>query len=216
MASSEASSQALHDLTGSVGLKVKPNARVPLVKHQLPVAIASLVLAVVAFAVYPVGPDAFVAAGLAGVLVVVSATDLERRIIPNRVVLPAMAIVLLERIAVSPGHAPEYVVAMLGAGFFLMLPNLLNRSAIGMGDVKLAALLGAALGWNVINALALGFLLLVPVALFTLVRSGIMAGGMIAGGMTAARNTAVPFGPFLALGGLVFLLVPQLLGVAIA
>jgi prepilin signal peptidase PulO-like enzyme (type II secretory pathway) len=175
-----------------------------LVRHPVPVAIIACALAVAVFVVYPVGPNAFVAAGVAGALVVVSATDLERRIIPNRIVLPALAIVLLERIVVSPDHAPEYIVAMLGAALFLLLPNLVNDSAIGMGDVKLAALLGATLGWNVINALTLGFLLMVPVAIAVLVRGGM-----------AARKTALPFGPFIALGGIVFLIFPHLLGTAL-
>jgi leader peptidase (prepilin peptidase) / N-methyltransferase len=175
-----------------------------LVRHRVPVAIIACLFAVVAFAVLPLGPNAFVAAGLAGVLVVVSATDLERRIIPNRIVLPALAIVLAERIVFSPGQAPVYILAMLGAASFLMLPNLVNGSAVGMGDVKLAALLGVALGWNVINGLALGFLLMVPVAVAVLVRGGM-----------AARKTTLPFGPFLALGGFVFLIAPHLLGAAL-
>jgi leader peptidase (prepilin peptidase)/N-methyltransferase len=158
------------------------------------------VIAVTAFAVYPVSMNAIIAASFAAVLVVVSATDLERRIIPNRIVLPAIALVLVARIAVSPSHAPQYLIAMVGLAFFMLLPNLVNPSAIGMGDVKLAALLGAGLGWNGANAVALGFILLAPIALATLVRGG-----------KAARNTALPLGPFLALGGIVFVIVPQLL-----
>lgn len=200
MAGPNASSPTLEDLVAPA-IDSQAGARTPLVKHRLPVAIAACALALVALAALPLGPNAFVAAGLAGVLVVVSATDLERRIIPNRIVLPALAIVLLERIVVSPGHAPEYILAMFGAAFFLMLPNLVNGSAVGMGDVKLAALLGAALGWNVINGLALGFLLMVPVAVGVLVKGGL-----------EARKTTLPFGPFMALGGFVFLIVPHLLG----
>jgi leader peptidase (prepilin peptidase)/N-methyltransferase len=94
---------------------------------------------------------------------------------------------------------------MLGAALFLMLPILLNPSAIGMGDVKLAALLGAGLGLHVVDALALGFVLLAPVALATLVRGGM-----------AARKTALPMGPFLALGGFMVLIAPPLLGLGTA
>ena len=72
---------------------------------------------------------------------------------------------------------------------------------MGMGDVKLGLLIGASLGWSAIVALLVGFLLTFPVALVLLVRSGL-----------AARKATMPFGPFLALGALLVLLVPHIAG----
>ena len=70
-----------------------------------------------------------------------------------------------------------------------------------MGDVKLGLLLGATLGWGAIGAILVAFLAVFPVATFVLIRRG-----------RGARGATLPFGPFLALGGLVILIVPQLAG----
>lgn len=70
-----------------------------------------------------------------------------------------------------------------------------------MGDVKLALFFGAALGWSVMMALMLGFLCLFPVALYTLARGGLQA-----------RKSTLPLAPFLALGGLLVILLPGLHG----
>jgi leader peptidase (prepilin peptidase)/N-methyltransferase len=165
------------------------------------VAVLAVALGAAAFLVRPAGPGAVIAAGLAAVLVVVAATDLERRIIPNRVVLPATLIVMVAHIVFFPGQTAEAILGALAAGAILLAPNLVNPSAMGMGDVKLAVLLGAGLGWGAIGALFVGFLCVFPFALATLVRGGM-----------AARRTALPLGPFLALGGLVILIIPQLVG----
>jgi leader peptidase (prepilin peptidase)/N-methyltransferase len=171
----------------------------PILKRPLLVAVVAVALAGVAFACYPTGPRAVLAAFFAAVLVVLSATDLERRIIPNVIVLPATAIVLVAHIAISPGRTLELILAPLAAAAFLFVPNLFNASAMGMGDVKLALLLGAGLGWGVIGALLIGFLAVVPFAIAMLFRGG-----------SAARKAALPLGPFLAFGGLVILIVPKL------
>jgi leader peptidase (prepilin peptidase)/N-methyltransferase len=157
--------------------------------------------AVVAFIAYPPGPKAVMAAGLATALVIVTVTDLERRIIPNRIVLPAIALLLATRLGFYPSRAPEHALAALAVAFVLFLPNFLNSSAIGMGDVKLAALLGAGLGWPAFDAVALGFFLLAPLAVMTLIRGGM-----------AARKQALPLGPFLACGGYLVLILIPLLG----
>ena len=138
---------------------------------------------------------------MAAVLVVLAATDLERRIIPNRIVLPATAIALVANVAISPGQSLEFVLAGLVLGVAFLLPNLINASLMGMGDVKLMMLLGAGLGWGALGAVMIGFLSLFPFALLALIRGGV-----------AARKTALPFGPFLALGGLVILIAPHLIG----
>jgi leader peptidase (prepilin peptidase)/N-methyltransferase len=125
------------------------------------------------------------------VLVVLAAIDLERRIIPNRIVLPAVVLILAAQIALSPDRALEWTAASLGAALFLLLPLLVYPSGMGMGDVKLALLLGAGLGWAIVPALVAGLVAAFIVALVVLVRGGL-----------AARKTALPFGPFLVLGAL--------------
>ena len=176
-----------------------PFSRTPLLAHPAPTTLVALALAAIAFASYPTPARSALAAFLAAVLVVLAAADLERRIIPNRIVLPATAIVFVAHVAIDPGRTLELIVASLGAAVVLLLPNLLNPAAIGMGDVKLALLLGAGLGKGVIAALLVGFLATVPVAIVMLVRGG-----------RAARKATLPLGPFLAFGGLVVLIVPRL------
>jgi len=135
-------------------------------------------------------PDAAVAAVFCGVLVAVSATDLEHRIIPNRIVLPATAAVLVAQTALHP--SVEWTLAAIGAGGFLLLAALVHPAGMGMGDVKLALLLGAMLGRSVGLALMVGLVsALVPSAVL-FARHG-----------RAARKMAIPLGPFLALGGVV-------------
>jgi leader peptidase (prepilin peptidase) / N-methyltransferase len=183
------------------GSEVDSSERVRLLHRPLPVATVAPVLAAVAFASHPLGAGAVIAAFMAVVLVVLAATDLERRIIPNRIVVPAAAIVLVAQVAFFPGHSHEFILAAMGAGIFFLIPNMINSSLMGMGDVKLVVLLGAGLGWGVVGAIMVAFISVFPVALATLIRGGM-----------AARKSTLPFGPFLALGGLVILIVPHLAG----
>lgn len=136
--------------------------------------------------------EAAVAAFFCATLVAVSVTDIERKVIPNQIVLPAAAIVLLAQTALHP--SPEWAVAALGAALFLLVAALAYPAGMGMGDVKLALLLGAMLGRTVPVAMMIGMLsALVPSAVL-LARYG-----------SAARKMRIPFGPFLALGGVVTL-----------
>src|SRR4029078_8764281 len=89
-------------------------------------------------------------------LILLAAIDLDRRLIPDVFVLPALAAVLILQIAFYPEHTLEWVLAMFGAALFLFIPMLISSAAMGMGDVKLAALLGAALGKSVGAALFTG------------------------------------------------------------
>ena len=133
-----------------------------------------------------------VAAFFCAVLVAVSAIDLTHRIIPNRIVIPAFAVVLVAQTLLDPG--PQWALAALGASGFLFLAVLAYPAGMGMGDVKLALLMGAALGTVVPVALMLGmFAALVP-AVFLFARHG-----------SKARKMGIPFGPFLALGSVVAL-----------
>jgi leader peptidase (prepilin peptidase) / N-methyltransferase len=125
-------------------------------------------------------------------LVAISATDFEHRIIPNRVVLPAAAIVLAGRPVIDP--SPEWTIAAVAAAGFLLVALLAYPAGMGMGDVKLALLLGAMLGRTVGVALMIGMLAALIPSIVLFARHG-----------SAARKMAVPFGPFLAFGGLVAL-----------
>jgi leader peptidase (prepilin peptidase) / N-methyltransferase len=136
--------------------------------------------------------DAGIAAFYCAVLVVLSAIDVERRIVPNRIVLPAAVIVLAANTA---SHlSVEWLAAGLGASAFLLLAALAYPRGMGMGDVKLALLLGFAVGRYV------------PIALFAgMVAALVPSGVLFARHGSAARKMAIPFAPFLAFGGIVAL-----------
>jgi leader peptidase (prepilin peptidase) / N-methyltransferase len=136
--------------------------------------------------------EAVVASFFCLVLVAVSATDLEHRIIPNRIVLPAAAVVLAAQTAVRPG--PEWAIGAAGASGFLLLAALVYPAGMGMGDVKLALLLGAMLGRTVPVALLLGMMAALVPGVYLLLRYG-----------SRGRKMGVPLAPFLALGSLVAL-----------
>jgi len=137
-------------------------------------------------------PDALVAAGFCIVLVVISAIDLEHRIVPNRIVLPAAAVVLVLQTILHP--SPEWALAAVGAAGFLLVAALAYPKGMGMGDVKLALLLGAMLGRNVTVAIMVGCCAALVPAVVLAFRHG-----------TRARKIAIPFAPFLAFGAVVAL-----------
>ena len=137
---------------------------------------------------------AALAAGLLAVLGVLAVIDLESRILPNRIIGPAAVGVLAFQAAFFPGRLVECILAGLGAALLLLLPSVIQGGAIGMGDVKLAGLLGVGLGGGVLVALTVGSLASAPVALVMLLRG------------SSRRGTTLPFGPFLAFGAAVTLL----------
>jgi leader peptidase (prepilin peptidase)/N-methyltransferase len=146
----------------------------------------------VAGCVLAFGPtaDALVAAFFCLALVAVSAADLRYRVVPNRIVVPAAAIVLVAQTALHP--SPAWTIGGFGAATFLLLAALAYPKGMGMGDVKLALLIGAMTGRGVPVALMCAFLsALVPSAVL-FARHG-----------SRARKIAIPFAPFLALGGVV-------------
>jgi leader peptidase (prepilin peptidase)/N-methyltransferase len=136
--------------------------------------------------------DALVASFFCAVLVVISATDLEHRIIPNRVVVTAAVIVLAAQTVLHP--SPAWALAAYGAAAYLLAAAVAYPAGMGMGDVKLALLLGAMLGRVVPVGLMLGMLLALVPSVFLLARHG-----------SAARKMGIPFGPFLALGSILAL-----------
>jgi leader peptidase (prepilin peptidase)/N-methyltransferase len=166
-----------------------------------PVALTAAACAALAFARYPLGAGAAIAAFLAAVLVILAAIDIRSGRIPNRIVLPATAIVLVADLVFWPGHVGEFVLAALVTSGVLLIPNLISSSWMGMGDVKLGLLLGVALGWGAIGALMIAFIAVLPVALVIMARGG-----------ASARKATLPFGPFMAFGALAVLIVPWLAG----
>lgn len=140
------------------------------------------------------GLDLAVAIFFVGVLTTISVIDVRRRIVPNSIVLPAAAIVLAARTIAHPSLV--WLVAGVGACAFLLVAALVNPAGMGMGDVKLALLLGVAVGRTVPVALAVALAAALVPSVVLLVRHG-----------SRGRTLGIPFAPFLALGGVVALLV---------
>jgi leader peptidase (prepilin peptidase)/N-methyltransferase len=186
--------------TGAPPAEVHP--RLSLIAHiralprrrRLAVACASVVLAAGCFARFGFTAHAVVGAILAVALVLLTAIDLDRRLLPDSIVLPTLAVVLILQIAFYPDHTLEWVLAALAAALFFFVPLLVYPAGMGMGDVKLAALLGAALGKSVAAAILAGLFAAAVVALLVLAREGL-----------GARKKTIAFGPFLAFGGLLVL-----------
>jgi leader peptidase (prepilin peptidase) / N-methyltransferase len=129
------------------------------------------------------------------VLAAVTLTDLERRIIPNRILIVAAVLAVAIAAATDPGSLPERAIAAAAAGGLLFAAALAYPRGMGLGDVKLAATMGLFLGRDVAPAILVALLAGALFGLATIAREG-----------AAARKRAIPFGPFLALGGVVGLL----------
>jgi leader peptidase (prepilin peptidase)/N-methyltransferase len=133
---------------------------------------------------------------LVAIVVPVTLIDLEHRIIPNRITLPAAVAALAIGLATQPAGVPEQLLAGAAAGGFLLVFVVAYPRGMGMGDVKLVAVLGLLLGTSVAVALLVGVLAGTLLGAAIIARAGVAAG----------RKTAVPFGPFLALGAVVAML----------
>lgn len=131
----------------------------------------------------------------AAVLIAVAFIDLDHRIIPNRILLPAAVYGVAAAAIVRTGDLPELLIAGTAAFLALLLTALAYPAGMGMGDVKLAGVMGLYLGIAVIPALLGAFLLGSVVGIAMIAREG-----------AGARKKGVPFGPFLALGALLGLL----------
>ena len=166
------------------------SARIPLRYPAVELVTAVLVAACVL--VWGLTVQTLLAAFFCAVLVAISAVDLEHRIVPNRIVLPATAVLLPVHTLVDP--TPEWLLGALGASLFLFLAVLAYPKGMGMGDVKLALFMGAMLGKTVAVALMVGMLSALVPSLFLFIRYG-----------PKARKMKIPFAPFLAFGALVAL-----------
>lgn len=128
-------------------------------------------------------------------LLAVTLTDLERRIIPNKILAVAAVLAVAVAAVSDPGNLPERLAAAAAAGGLLFVAALAYPRGMGLGDVKLAATMGLFLGRDVAPAI------------FVALLAGSLVGlAMIARHGASARKQGIPFGPFLAFGGMVGLL----------
>lgn len=166
------------------------SARYPLTELVLGVLYAATVLVLW-------DDPAEVALGLVFVttLMAITLTDLELRLIPNKILIVATVLGVGIVAATDPSSLPQRAAAAAAAGGLLFAAALAYPRGMGLGDVKLAAVMGLFLGRNVAPAILVALLAGSAVGLIMIARHG-----------AAARKQAIPFGPFLALGGVVGLL----------
>jgi leader peptidase (prepilin peptidase)/N-methyltransferase len=125
-------------------------------------------------------------------LIALAAIDYDHRLLPNKIVYPMAAYGVIATLLVDRGDLVENLAAGAGAFVFLLVAVLAYPRGMGMGDVKLGGAMGLYLGLSVVPALLVAFLSGAIVGVFIIAREG-----------AAGRKKAVPFGVFLALGGIV-------------
>jgi prepilin signal peptidase PulO-like enzyme (type II secretory pathway) len=152
-------------------------------------------LAAAALARFGLGAAGLIAAFTCAVLVVLSIIDFESRRLPDRIVLPSAALVLAARLVTAPEHWGAWLGASLGAAACFLVLALVSSGGLGMGDVKLMLLLGAALGGAITSALVIGTLAGAAAALVLIARDG-----------RRALRRRIAYGPFLAFGAIAVLL----------
>jgi leader peptidase (prepilin peptidase)/N-methyltransferase len=142
----------------------------------------------------PGSGSAALAAGVALALVLATCTvaDLRARVVPNAALVAGASVALVLIVVAEPGALAARGLAAIGAGAFLLAPALLRPGSMGLGDVKLAAVLGLYLGAAIVAALLVAFLAGTVTGVAMLVRHG-----------PRARRMAIPFVPYMALGALV-------------
>jgi leader peptidase (prepilin peptidase)/N-methyltransferase len=128
-------------------------------------------------------------------LIPIALIDLDHRLIPNKLTLPAAVLALVAIVALDLDFLVEALIAGAAGFAFFFLAALAYPRGMGMGDVKLAGVLGLYLGRAVAPAIFIALI------------AGVVVGAAIIArkGATEGRRTAVPFGPFLALGGVIAL-----------
>jgi leader peptidase (prepilin peptidase)/N-methyltransferase len=143
-----------------------------------------------------VSVDALPGLALVAILVPTALIDLEHRVIPNGLMAVGAVVGLALVLVADSGHLAAHLIAATAAGGFFFVVVLAYPRGMGMGDVKLAGLLGLYLGASVAPALLVALVSGTVVGVAIIARKGTHAG----------RKTAIPFGPFLAFGGIVGLL----------
>lgn len=165
------------------------SARYPLVELGTAALCALVVLA------KGLDEDALLGVAMVLLLVPVALIDLDTQIIPNVLMLIGAVIAPVIVLLVSPDELVEHLIAAAAGGGFFLLAVLAYPRGMGVGDIKLAGVLGLFLGRAV------------GPAIFIALISGTLVGALIMArkGVAAGRKTKVPFGPFLALGGVIAL-----------
>jgi leader peptidase (prepilin peptidase) / N-methyltransferase len=164
-------------------------------RYPLTELAAGALYALIALVLWDDGAELALGLVFVTMLLAITLTDFERRIIPNKILL-AGAIAAVAIVATTdPGSLPERALAAAAAGGLLLAAALAYPRGMGLGDVKLAATMGLFLGRDV-----------APALLVALLAGSLVGLAMIARHGAAARKRAIPFGPFLALGGVVGLL----------
>jgi leader peptidase (prepilin peptidase) / N-methyltransferase len=133
---------------------------------------------------------------LVAILVPIALIDFDHRVIPNKITAPAAVVAVVLGLALKPSWVPEQLIAGAAAAGFLLVFVLAYPRGMGMGDVKLAGVMGLFLGASVAVAILVGVFAATVVGALVIARVGVKQG----------RKTAIPFGPFLAFGGIVALL----------
>jgi leader peptidase (prepilin peptidase)/N-methyltransferase len=126
-------------------------------------------------------------------LVPIAVIDLDLKRIPNALTGPAAVVAVVLGAIIEPSYLPEQLIAGAAALLFFFLPALIHQKGMGMGDVKLAGVLGLYLGRAVAPALFFALILGVVVGTAIIAMKGVSEG----------RRTKVPFGPFMAVGALI-------------
>jgi leader peptidase (prepilin peptidase)/N-methyltransferase len=156
------------------------------------VGVAGLGMVVGSFVAYGFTGHALLGAIFCPVLVLLAAIDFEHHLLPNDVIFPSVLAVGLVIAAANPGGFLTHLAAGAVLGGFFLIFAIVFKGGLGVGDAKLGFLLGLALGWRTMTATFIAFAGLLVAALWILAREGM-----------GARRKAIPFGPFLAIGGIV-------------
>jgi leader peptidase (prepilin peptidase) / N-methyltransferase len=157
------------------------------------VELATAALLALVVATHGADRDAWLGLVLVALLVPIALIDLDHRVIPNKLTGPGAVAALAILALTAPDDLGEHVIAALGAGGFLLVAAVVYPSGMGMGDVKLAAMMGLFLGRAVVPAMVVALLAGSIAGLVVMRRKGFAVG----------RKTGIPFGPFLAFGALV-------------
>jgi leader peptidase (prepilin peptidase) / N-methyltransferase len=160
-------------------------ARYPAVELLTAVAFAAVVAA------RGVKPELALWLPFVAVLIAVAGIDLEHKIVPNRIIVPAAAWALIAAILVARSDLPQLLIGGAGAFLALLVAALAYPGGMGMGDVKLAGVMGLYLGLSVAPALLAAFFV------------GSVVGVAILAATGGDRKRGIPFAPFLAVGGLI-------------
>jgi prepilin signal peptidase PulO-like enzyme (type II secretory pathway) len=155
------------------------------------VVAASVALIIGSFVKFGLSGHALLGAVFCPALVLLSAIDIRHKLLPNMIILPASLAIGLIVAASAPGDFLSHLAAGAALGGFFFLFGTIFAGSFGMGDAKLGFMLGLALGVKTLGAMLIAFAGLLVAALYVLASRGM-----------SARKDAIPFGPFLALGGI--------------